>query len=71
MKTINTRQFTRDFALHRRQPCQVKDRQKLVGTWTPAGQPAALPDFAARVQEDFPAKLPFTGASLLKSGKKR
>jgi len=68
---MSTRRFTRHFAEVRDETCTVTDRGKVVGTWIPSGQKPSPVDFAARVRKDFAAKLPFTGAQLLKSGKKR
>jgi hypothetical protein len=71
MKTLLTREFTRNFSTHRTQPCLVKDRGRVVGTWTPAMDHPEPIDFAARARKDFKKKLPFTFADLLKEGKKR
>jgi len=71
MKTLRTREFTRQFSRYRTEACLVKDRDKILGTWTPApGKPQPV-NFAERVRKDFKQKLPFTFAELLKAGKKR
>ena len=70
MKTLLIREFTREFSRHHAEPCLVKDRGRVVGTWTPApGNPEPV-NFAERAKEDFKRKLPFTFAALLKEGKK-
>lgn len=71
MKTVQAGEFTRRFRVLRREAALVKDRNKLLGTWTPAPKKAKKVDFATRVREDFSHKLPFTFAELLKAGKKR
>ena len=71
MKTVQAGEFARHFRVHRREAAIVKDRRKVLGTWTPAPKAPKPVDFAARVREDFTRKLPFTGAELLKAGKKR
>jgi hypothetical protein len=71
MKTIVVREFTRAFATHRNEVCQVEDRGRIVGTWTPAGEgkPPKV-DFMARLKKNFKKPLPFTGAELLKEHKR-
>jgi hypothetical protein len=71
MKTVLIRDFTRRFSSLRREKLQVRQRGKVVGTWTPVSEKPAPVDFMKRLREDFKAKLPFTGAELLKKGKKR
>jgi hypothetical protein len=71
MKSITTYEFLRQFTVHRKEPCQVKARGQVVGTWLPVPKNPEPIDFAQRVRQDFKAKLPFTGAELLKAGKKR
>ncbi len=71
MKTVQAGEFTRHFRVHRREAAIVKDRRKVLGTWTPAPKAPKPVDFAARVREDFSQPLPFTFAALLKEGKKR
>ena len=72
MKTIVIREFTRGFAAHRHEVCQVQERGKVVGVWTPVGQgrPPKV-DFTARLKKTFKRKLPFTGAQLLKESNPR
>lgn len=71
MKTIATREFLRRFKRHKKDLCMVKDRGKVLGTWTPTPSTPAVVDFAKRVRQDFKEKLPFTFTDLLKEGKKR
>jgi hypothetical protein len=71
MKTLPTRRFTRDFTKFRHEPCAVTDSGKVIGTWTPVKDRPEPVDFARRVRDDFEEPLPFTGAELLKAGKKR
>jgi hypothetical protein len=71
MKNLTTYEFLRQFARHRSEPCQVKARGKVVGTWLPVPNEPEPVSFAQRVREGCAAKLPFTGAALLKAGKKR
>jgi hypothetical protein len=56
-------------ASHRSEPCQVKARGKVVGTWLPTPSKPEPIDFAHRVRQDCPTKLPFSGAALLKAGR--
>jgi hypothetical protein len=71
MKTLTTRLFTREFTKVRHEACAVTDSGKVIGTWTPVREDPEPVDFAARVRKDFSQPLPFTGAELLKAGKKR
>ena len=71
MKTVQAGEFTRRFRVHRREAAIVKDRTKVLGTWTPAPDAVAHLDVMARLKEDFSSPLPFTGAELIKAGKKR
>jgi hypothetical protein len=71
MKTVLIRDFTRRFSSLRHEALQVRQRGKVVGTWTPRSEEPAPVDFMKRLREDFKAKLPFNGAELLKKGKKR
>jgi hypothetical protein len=71
MKTINTRRFTREFPKIHGEPCLVTDRGQVIGSWTPVAEKPEPMDFASRVRRDFSRQLPFTGAELLKRGKKR
>ena len=72
MKTVQSGEFTRRFRVHRREPALVKDRSKVLGTWTPAPKAIKPVDILKRQAEiGFTKPLPFTGAELLKAGKKR
>jgi hypothetical protein len=71
MKTIVIREFTREFKKHRNEVCQVEDRGKVLGTWTPAEEHPPRVDFAARLKKHFKKPLPFTGAQLLKESNAR
>jgi hypothetical protein len=71
MKTVLVRDFTRRFSSLRHETLQVRQRGKVVGTWMPTSDEPPPVDFMKRLREDFKCKLPFTGAELLKEGKKR
>ena len=71
MKTISIREFTREFASHRNEHLQVKDRGRVFGTWTPVDERPPKVDFSARLKKHFKKKLPFTGAQLLKESNDR
>ena len=69
---LPTRIFTKQFSSHRRHEVTVSDRGRIIGTWTPAGDDLPEIDFRARALKSWGGKkLPFTGAQLLKEGKKR
>ena len=70
MKTVQSGEFTRHFRVLRREAAIVKDRRQVLGTWTPAPKQVEPVDVMARLREDFAHPLPFTGAELLKAGKK-
>ncbi len=71
MKMISTRRFTRGFPKLRHESCLVSDRGKVIGSWSPIPNTPAPVNFLERVKEDFTHPLPFSGADLLKAGKKR
>ena len=72
MKTLTTYEFVRHFPRHSKDTCHVKKRGKVVGTWTPSPTQIEPVDILARQKADgFAKPLPFTGAQLLKAGKKR
>ena len=72
MKTLTTYEFLRHFPSHSKELCAVKKRGKVVGTWTPTPNKIEPVDILGRQKEDgFSRPLPFTGAELLKAGKKR
>ncbi len=71
VRALSTRQFQRNFARVRFEAITVTDRGRTVGTWLPAPKKPSPVNFAKRVREDFKTMLPFTGAQLLKEGKKR
>ena len=66
--SIVVRDFTKRFATLSHQRPQVIKRGRVVGTWLPAPKPV---DVMKRVKRHFDRSLPFTGADVLKSGKKR
>ena len=70
MKTITTREFIRNFSKGKSEHYQVKDRGRVVGTWTPTDDEPPRVDFMARLKRNFKKPLPFTGAELLKEGKR-
>jgi hypothetical protein len=71
MRALSTWQFTRDFAKVRREPLTVTDRGQVLGVWTPhSNRPKPL-DYFQRLKSYCKAPLPFTGAQLLRGGKKR
>lgn len=73
MKTLTTYEFLRHFPIHSKAQVAVKKRGKVVGTWTPSSAPKLEPvDICARQKAiGFKEPLPFSGAELLKAGKKR
>ena len=71
MKTVLVRDFLRQFARRRNEPLQVHQRGKVLGTWTPNQATPDPIDVLARAKRTCSRKLPFTGAAVLKAGKKR
>ncbi len=71
MRTLSTRRFTREFWKLRGEELAVTDRGRVVGTWTPASEKPQPIDYLKRVKSYCSAPLPFTGAELLRRGKKR
>jgi len=71
MKAVLVRDFLRQFAKRRNEPLQVQQRGRVLGTWTPSQAPPEPVDVLARAKRSCNKKLPFTGAELLKAGKKR
>lgn len=71
MKTVSVRDFTSQFATLSHQPLQVHKRRKLVGTWIPAPQAPPSLDVMKRLKQTCERPLPFTGAELIKEGRKR
>jgi len=72
MKTLTTYDFVRHFPRHSKDRCVVKKRGKVVGIWSPAPEAIEPVDILKRQAEaGFSKPLPFTGADLLKAGKKR
>jgi len=71
MKTVTSFDFTREFFRYSKEPCVVTKRGKRVGTWHPDPKAPEPVDFLARQRADgFTSPLPFTGAQLLKEGKR-
>jgi hypothetical protein len=71
MKTVLVRDFFRQFATRRNEALQVQQRGRVLGTWTPVQATPEPVDVLARAKRSCDKKLPFTGAELLKAGKKR
>jgi hypothetical protein len=71
MRALPIRSFTRDFPRVRGEALTVTSRGRVVGIWTPSPTKPKLVNFEERVRKDFKTMLPFTGAELLKEGKKR
>jgi hypothetical protein len=71
MKTVIVYEFTRHFKRHKNQPALVKSRGKVIGTWVPAPAKPEPVDFAKRAMADCKEKLPFTGAELIREGRRR
>ena len=71
MKTVLVRDFLRQFAARRNEPLQVQQRGRILGTWTPSQAIPEPVDVMARAKRTCNRKLPFSGADLLKAGKKR
>ena len=71
MKTLVVNEFTRHFRRHKHEPALVKSRGQVIGQWTPVATKPEPIDFAKRARADCKEKLPFTGADLIKEGRKR
>jgi hypothetical protein len=72
MQAVNIRTFTRGFPKLRYEPVTVTDRYgRAVGTWTPSPKQPKPVNFEKRVREYCAGKLPFTGADLVRDGRKR
>jgi len=71
MRTVLVRDFLRQFARRGNEPLQVQQRGKVLGTWIPSDSSPEPVDVLARVKRTCSRKLPFTGAEVLKAGKKR
>lgn len=71
MRSLSTRRFTRDFSKVRREALTVTDRGQIVGVWTPRPKAPQPVDYLKRVKSYCKSPLPFTGAQLLREGKKR
>jgi len=71
MKAVLVRDFLRQFAKRRNEALQVHQRGKVLGTWTPNQATPDPIDVLARAKRTCSRKLPFTGAAVLKAGKKR
>ena len=71
MKTVMVRDFLRQFARRRNEPLQVRQRGRVLGTWLPSEETPEPVDVSARTKRACSTKLPFTGAELLRAGKKR
>jgi hypothetical protein len=69
--TVSTRRFTKEFSTFCNWTVQVTYRGIVVGQWTPAPKTPEPVDFFARATLDTKGKLEFTGAELLREGKKR
>lgn len=71
MKTVLVRDFLRQFATRRNEPLEVRQRGRVLGIWTPTPETPEPVDVVARAKRSSSKKLPFTGAELLKAGKRR
>jgi len=71
MRALSTRRFTRNFAKVNGEPLTVTQRGKVVGVWMTAPKHPEPLDYLKRLKTYCKAPLPFTGAKLLKEGKKR
>ncbi len=71
MRTLTTRRFTRQFGKVRHEPLTITDRGRVVGTWTPAEKEIEPLDVMRRLKSYCSGPLPFTGAQLIKEGRKR
>ncbi len=71
MKTVSVRDFTSQFASLSQQPLRVQKRRKLLGTWTPAPKAPPPLDVMKRLKQSCERPLPFTGAEVVKEGRKR
>ena len=71
VKTLTTHAFTRDFGKHKKGPCLVTSKGRVIGAWQPVTDQPTPVNFAERVKEYCAKPLPFTFAALLKEGKRR
>jgi hypothetical protein len=71
MKSVLVRDFLRHFAERRNETLQVQQRGRVLGVWIPTQAAPEPVDVMARAKRSSDKKLPFTGADLLKAGKKR
>ncbi len=71
MKTLIVNEFTRHFRRHKHEPALVKSRGQVIGQWVPVPRKPEPVDFAKRAKADCVEKLPFTGADLIREGRKR
>lgn len=71
MKTVSVREFTTRFATLSHETLQVQKRRRVVGTWTPAPKNPPPLDVMKRLQQTCERPLPFTGAELIREGRKR
>jgi hypothetical protein len=70
MKTVSVRDFTTHFATLGHTPLGERRRGKTLGTRTPPPKTPPPLDVMKRLKQDFKQPLPFTGADLLKEGKR-
>jgi hypothetical protein len=71
MKTLTIRRFTREFPKVLHEPLTVTRRGQMVGTWTPAQKKAPAIDLMKRLKSYCSGPLPFTGAELIREGRRR
>ena len=71
VKTLTTHTFTRDFGKHKKEPCLVTSKGRLIGAWQPILEKPGPVNFAERVKEYCSKPLPFTFANLVKEGRQR
>jgi hypothetical protein len=71
MKIVPVAAFTKRFSTLSHERLRVRSRKRIVGTWTPAEKTPPPLDVMKRLKQTFKRPLPFTGAALLKAGKRR
>lgn len=71
MKTLTSRRFTRQFPKVSHEPLTITSRGRVVGTWTPSEKAPPPLDMMKRLKSYCSAPLPFTGAELIREGRRR
>lgn len=70
MKTVTVRDFTTHFKNLHHSPLKVRRRGKTLGTWIPEPKLPPPLDVMKRLKQTCERPLPFTGADIIKEGRK-